>query len=236
MDVKYIKIYGMPRSGTNYLKKLVETNFLARILVHVGRGKHMPPKKIGVREIRNVKKFGKEKLQDQNEIQSICQYLESDVIYSLIIMKNPYSWLVSYKNYINRNSNPNIPQILHIDKSEDDLKKAVKWWNDIGSKYLEFVREHGDISILVRYEELVDDYKIVLDNIGSTFNLTSREKQLVNIDSVIGPGFKNTRKQFDAGKYQSARYLKEFSADQIKLINQELDKKVMEQFEYPFYA
>lgn len=76
---KEIKIYGLKRTGTNYIKALIEKNFDATIDDNKGGWKHGP------------------------YIKNELQYKETDVI---VMIKDPVAWLDSLRRYLKSQWSP----------------------------------------------------------------------------------------------------------------------------------
>lgn len=228
----YIKIYGLPRSGTNYLRKLVELNFFSRVLVHAVRGKHLTPMPISKTDISRVNNFGTEYLESEMEIPRILKYMRSRPVYTMIITKNPYSWMISYRNYINSHENPNVQFTYYIDKSGEDLVKAVRWWNDTTRAYIRFKDEFNNSVYIVKYEDLIHDFRSTLEKLGQQFRMTRKGKEFSPVEKIIGPGYTETGINFNENKYRDPDYASELGEQAIMLINKELDKQVMDSLGY----
>ena len=73
LQIKQIKQFGLQRTGTNYLRILLESNYNVQILTNIGGWKH---------GFYNVPQIMKKELD--------C----------IVMCKNPFSWLVSLHSFL----------------------------------------------------------------------------------------------------------------------------------------
>lgn len=120
-----IKQYGIERSGTNYLRQLLEDNVID-VIVYVN--------KLGW-------KHGAVKCKDSN-------ITKKDNIHPIIIIKNPYSWYQSIKNYRK--------------KKPFDFKREFKRYNKLYSLYKDLYENGHDVyteAYILKYEDLLKNPK-----------------------------------------------------------------------------
>jgi|GEM_PF-4386768 len=226
---KYIKIYGLPRSGTNYIAKLLEVNFRARVLLHVGHGKHNDPKFITEEDIRNVRNFDREGLKGPEEIYAILKYMEKNNIYYVMIVKHPIQWIKSYRNYIRKYPNPNLPHVFRIDESPDDLKAAINWWNETTKEYIRMRQSNPEIVHIIQYESLVSDFADVLSALKHHFNLQLLHNELTNYHNIMLPGFHASSQAFNPNSLalDSDSDSDKLTDQQLAIIYQEMDPEII---------
>jgi hypothetical protein len=146
---QYVKLYGLQRSGTNLVLALLDFNFDVTVLSLILGNKHDPyshskvlawnrhPKvKVSSRELRSIKK----------------SYLDGSMRYAVVI-KNPYSWLVSTQKYMRKKFNAPHHQSMAV----APLGKWVRRWNRHNISWLDLKESKPDQVIVVRYIDLLTD-------------------------------------------------------------------------------
>lgn len=202
--MKYLKIYGLQRSGTNYLKALVEENFDVRVLQNIGGWKHgqIDPKFIS----RGYKgDFDKE------TVKHLESLLKSGDIPIIHIYKNPFAWIYSYRKYLH-----------NMNRKDMDISTMMIMYNSLNTHW----KYKSNYSI--DYERLLTDYKCadVLDFIGKLFSIPAVENPFItDIPYVMGRGddsrydkYVRKNKKFDKNFYLQEKYMDSFSEEEIKEI------------------
>jgi len=198
--MRYIKQYGCKRTGTNYLRALLERNFSdVVVLMHTLGGKHEYP--VDLKELLNdyandpiafvamatqahpaetTRPFNEQQTEFiKNNAASIYDAVLNNKIHYLISIKNPYAWINSNKDpnsWINRNYRDIL--ISHggySDSSRIDLliKLKSKEFNSIYRSYLQLSKQFPNQTTIARYEDILANPTRFLNNISEQLKLTA---------------------------------------------------------------
>lgn len=199
--MKYIKQYGLKRSGTNYMRALFELNLDVRILANIGGSKHH--KVTNKTNMKNVKTD-----MTYEDIVEIDEKLAKNLIPKVVIIKNPYHWLVSYARYTNK------------EITNDFINKNMLMYRDMNKHWI----ESCDYYLL--YEELMECPEVILNDAMKAFGISWISDKLTIPSGVMKrggdvPAEDNvTSMRFDAEYYYKKRYLEEFSNEQLSIIKE----------------
>ncbi len=221
-----MKIHGLQRSGTNYLTHLINKNFKnVEVLVNRGGWKHGPY------SLKNI--LGEEEL---------------DVI---IIVKNPYAWLVSvYEYWKSNNIGPNLknvsfPQFLQM-KAVFEFQSEVpylfrasnpiQYWNNMYYHWGS-IRLKTKQAYVITYESIIEDPKKALTNLAESYGL-----ELISSYDLItkellpsGESLKTSDKEWTKRDYYLNKgYLRYYTPDLLKFVNDNIDVELMNLFRYNF--
>jgi hypothetical protein len=234
----YFKQYGAERTGTNYLKRLIELNFKdVEVFASILGWKH------GMYQTRNnerckcpsheewVNEKTKEGITysvDNHKIKhspstllEVCKQLNY-----LISIKSPYSFVLSFKKF----------------------RRPKKKWSDVNPKqwtvsYFNRYKMWLDLeSTIVSYEDLIADYTSTLDHLCDKFNLTKKNEEYINEPKVVRASTDhgimiNRQVDFNTSYYLNEEYLQELPTDVIKIITDVISSdpkhcSIMERFNY----
>lgn len=220
--VKYFKIYGQIRTGTNYLSTLITNNFLeTTVFMNIGGWKHGKliefPNNIQL--VNKVVQITKNNI----DVDKTIDLFTTKNVNFLVVVKNPYMWINSVSVYKQKE----ITSEFIIDN--------ISIWNEIYSNYKYYIE--CDKAYLVKYETLLKEPNEVLDKIMNKFNLTKKNPEYIlennvlhaNNDSNIG---KTKRIIFDKNKYISPNITNYLSNDMIQFINEHIDVSLMKFYDY----
>lgn len=211
-DERKILLYGLQRSGTNFLESLVRLNFPG---CHFVNG-----------EVRNAIDHKHFRLYDNKAIIPEPQFLNHGQFSSfaefekqlpevpevfLIMSKDPYSWLVSYNNWSRKNNWPK-PHYHYIEE-----------YNLFYGKWMEFSKSTNKI-LFIRYVDLLQQPLEELKKIAALLHLPDPEK------------LKTTKKVYASRKFTGSKkeaflnndHLQKISANDLNLINQKLDRQLLD--------
>lgn len=227
----YFKQYGAQRTGTNYLKRLVELNFKnVTVFGSVLGWKH------GMFETGNgyqhkcdshkqwvddKTKSGDVYSVDQHRLKYTPQELHDacERLNYLISIKNPHAYVVSYKRFRAKNQPWNARQV----------EQWLQHYLNMYSTWRQLYDKHVDTSIMIEYEQLLRNRDTVLRMIQSKFQLQSThdvfqdEVQPVKASTDHGLLI-DKHKQFDANYYLNHEYMNEIPDNMITLVNRILDQ------------
>jgi hypothetical protein len=220
--MKYIKQYGLKRSGTNYLTALLYKNFRdIHVFINVLGWKHKKDNfKISFKRKDWYKDYNPSK-QEVNK--NVLNDVKKSNIYYIFQLKNPYNWVVSLAKYQNR-------PIKSF--SINYIRSLTIRWNIKVNNYLEFTRQNIDISTVIRYEDLPQ----ILSFIGTKFNLTKKYKNCIyDIEKRVGAGNDSSKIILQDSKINKNKvnlYHEKLSTKQIKVITNTVDYSLMTFFNY----
>lgn len=229
----YFKQYGEMRTGTNYLKRLIELNFKnVSVLGSILGWKH------GMYDLTN----------NRDETTSHLEWLDKktkgNIVYSvdnlplikhnyddlkhacsnlkyLISIKKPIPFILSYKKF----RLPNKPLPVNV------IVNLCKRYN---SKYRDWLTlyERTD-AMFVAHESVLLDYKHVLFNIETRHNLKRINAKLVDENRPVKASTDigliiDKSSKFDKDYYLHEKYLKDISNEHINVINDNIDHDLVD--------
>jgi len=214
--MKNISIRGLQRSGTNFIRQLINKNIDVNII-----NTHLYTK-LDYQKISKYLKNGESGDYNFDLWKHNLTPLSTDLIEKykidgfLLISKNPYSWLESiiYRNKIDLDITYNEKYkffeygVFRIDKLCNLYKDFYKNWinND---------------AYLIKYEDLLINKEKVLIEFANKFNLTFKLKEIQELDEKV-----DASREFKISlikKYINVE-LSHLSNEQIVLINDSLGK------------
>lgn len=212
---RYIKLFGLPRSGTNYVKLLFERNFVdCAALGMVLGNKH---DNFHVDDARNWK-YPEVTPENQRLTGSVVKEIKVEFdqgkIPCVICIKNPYSWAVSFfKLRKQKDKIAPVWDARFVKMSMNMwIKKNVQWVNDIPKNW-------PGKNIIIFYDELLCSDSSYFLHIGKYFGLelcnpndivlrfeheTLRGNDLHHGENLL------SKKQFDYTKYDQRLYREKF--------------------------
>src|SRR5215472_3933034 len=155
MRMKEIKEYGLHRSGTNFLRVILQENYEVTLLTNTGGWKH------GFYEL--PQRLGR----------------EVDVA---ICVKNPYAWLLSFYNHLQREQNipfaEFVQQPLNFERPERQDRALIadgpaQLWVQMYEHWLAIeLKNHR--RFLFRYEDVLAEPRGSIQELVSTLQLSRR--------------------------------------------------------------
>lgn len=234
--VNYIKQYGAMRTGTNYLKRLLEINFNnLQVFGSILGWKH------GMYETKNGpdhtvdhkdwlnKQFKNGKVYSVDGYPLTYSYdelLESiDKLKYIINIKKPHAYVVSYKKF-------RFPkQQLTIER----VKKLCSDYNIMYNKWKKFYENTSKLCLIVTHESILYDFRHVLFNIQTSLSLIRKTDRYTDevqpVKASTDHGLLIDRgKIFNKDYYLNSEYMNELSTDIIKIIDDTIDHDVLKWF------
>jgi len=221
---KNILIYGLQRCGTNFLHQLLLKNFQVRI--PNGKIRNQPLHK-HFRLYEEKSKVPEYKFSNDLYVNSLQEYTQAldtnkEITGFVVISKNPYSWLLSYKNWGKKCDWPNVP--YHY----------IEEYNLFYEKWLNFYSSNNQQIIFIRYIDLLLNTNKELQRIQKHFDLKNRW-----INQVIGEVNKLKKvpesKKFTSDRFQyykNQQYIQEYSNTELEEINEILNPNIISQLGY----
>jgi len=217
--MKFLKIYGMHRTGTNYLEWILKKNCLEDHVFMEGNvigWKHgNPPEKINWNaedwdykiDLKTKKRY-MESIAGLEQI--IQQSFDNDEIIYLICVRNPYSLIFNKKN-----------------KCE-----MINSWNLKYTLWIDFYNSHK-FCAFIKHEELISNNRQTVEKITKKFSVK------MNSEFIDQPHIINSRQIISEQKlnhnfYNDKKYLCKITNKEFKEINDIIDPNLMEKFEYKY--
>ena len=206
--------YGLQRSGTNYLESLLKKNYRVKFL-NSSKDRSSPLQKHC--RLYSRKDIIPEPQYSNNIVVNNFEKFESlfDITpdYYLVISKDPYSWYLSYRNWAKK---CDWPEVNH---------HYIEEYNLFYGKFLEFSNQTEKI-IFVKYIDLLKNPHAVLNQLEVGMNLKknilSRLIWRKSNHVPLSSRFTQERQAY----YMDKKYLKEYSDEDLQLLNGFLDTKV----------
>jgi hypothetical protein len=225
--MSYFKIYGKQRTGTNYISSVLLDNFIdVKVFMNVGGWKHgnfiVIPNKINL--VNSVDITTKNEI----DIDQTIDLFKNNKVNFIVIIKNPYMWVHSICKYYNK---PIQNELFVIEQ--------IKIWNEIYSEYKQYI-ENGK-AYLVKYEILLQEPNKVLEDLIKKFDLKRKNEKLFilekyKMDRNADINIRNhTNELFDKTKYINPNIDRFLPKNIIKIINNNIDFKLMSFYNYDTY-
>ena len=228
----FIKIYGLQRSGTNYLEWLLRNNLKdVHVLVDETGWKHgfvpdtidwggydwsdpdMPlPDKHQFAERRRHRLGG---LMEQ-----LVEAVENGELRYCIVSKDPYSWYASYARYT---ASPCSPV-----RSE-----LIEHWCALNRHWYQYSRTNEARSCFLRYSDLLERPRDTIAGLCRQFGISFSSQEFRNCEYTMS-AFEGTPQSnlFHYGYYLNRQYLEEFSKEDLALFAAKLPSELMDKLGY----
>lgn len=209
-DYRFVKVISLPRSGSNYLGKLLDLNFNTILLGNTEIGwKHGP-----------------------------CQYeICSDFIF---ICKNPYSWIISLKNWEEihcRIGAISLSEFLQSPVSHPEFrdiwgaKSVIDAWNKALNSWMQCKGKSN--TLFIKYENLICDFQNQMELIRDKFKYNTKNADFLDItpraDNWKTP---NPRKKLNLRYYLNEEYMMEFTGRDLQIIRDNIDTELVAKLGY----
>ncbi len=254
----FLKQYGAQRTGTNYLRTLLQTNYAdAHPLMHVLGDKHSPPAPFEalwqeartdadpplafVRKatfLRPALTTSRTDPRQQEEVRRLAPALTAawsdGTLGFLISIKDPYAWILSVAVWEKRIA---ADATLGPDTAAYVVARC-RSFNDRYRTWLELSGRHPSRSQIVRHEELVAGPERVLEAIAGRFGLQRSTPSFVDetaqTEPVLWDHDPSTNKgvELDRSYYLEERYLDRLSAAASRAVTATIDWELMRSFGY----
>lgn len=217
---KKILHYGLQRSGTNFLETLLKKKFKVKLLFSnkirsspIHKHFRLYDDKLLVPEpnYKNNSYF-----YSYNDFEKVLPIIPDKIV---IISKDPYSWYLSYRSWAKKCEWP-VASHHYIEE-----------YNSFYSKWLSFKRETNKI-IFVKYFDLLQSHDKTVNDLQNQLELT--EKWQLPFMSAKLKKVSQSKKFTDKRKkyYLDKEYLNEYKTDELYIINDKLDCRVVKELGY----
>ena len=221
-------IYGLQRSGTNYVEALFLENFRD---LHFWN-EHYPDCLPTQKHFRLYdEKHLIPSLQFQNNFHyadfaefdnQVSRLTDKSELTYVVVVKHPLSWYLSYFNWASKKH--------HIDHRKKDVNgHFILEWNLFMKKWLDFKKEAPNRVSIVKYEDLIADSTAKLNASKTLFGLEMRHDKYFIPEKVgMSKGFNKKRLDY----YKKKNYLKELPETHYRVIRELVDSSVLSDLGY----
>ena len=240
-----IKIIGERNTGTNYLSKLIKKNLNIKLLN--GTAKKIPlfSKLEFYKDLyfkitqKNNLGWKHANLNNKNFINGLRKNSKIKVV---ILVKNPYSFLLSLKKRPYHNFNlKNLPFEVFLkskwksvsrENTLDFIESPVELWNNKVRSYFLIKSIFLEQVLILKYEDLIINPAFQLKKICDMCKVDFSEHNFLNIKNST----KKDSKTFNdyLKYYKNDLWIKKLSNRNIKTINEKLDLKLLNKLNYRY--
>lgn len=229
--MKNMLIYGLQRSGTNYLESLMKANFDVEFKIDhytysLPIHKHFRPysKPWFFPHLNLLHDFHYDSF---DEFDAHCQRLLGieDLRY-VVVSKEPYSWYLSFNRFARRE------KIFYFMKKKYLNHLYMIDYTNFFKQWLKFKDERPEKIMLVRYESLLTDFENTMTGLKDHWDLEQISDSLQNLQKV------NMSKNFNEEKRQAyieGKFYEKFSDKELRVLTGHLDPEVMERLGYQMH-
>lgn len=224
---KNFLLYGMQRTGSNYVEELVKKNFTDVSFLRNEYSRALPTHK-------HFRLYEEKHLIPQNKYMNSFKYdshaqfddhvseiVNKKNINYLVVVKNPYSWYLSYKRHAKK--------FKYNYYKNSVCPHFILEYNAFYSKWLEFSEEVRDRIMIVRYEDVIHDFEHCMDRIKQSFGLNAANSEYLNIKRAPMSRHFNVKRLI---YYKTNAYMDMIGSKELNVINNLLDKGVLGKFGY----
>ena len=220
-------LYGMQRSGSNYTHQLLLLNFQHMHFYNQAFSRCLPThkhfrlydEKSAIPDARFYNTFTYRNYRDFKA--HVGQITGKEINIFIVVIKDPYSWYLSYKRHARKNRYSYFKRSLNSHFLMD--------YNLFYRKWLDFSMEAPQDVLLLRYEDLIEDLDASLVRIAAKFSLERSSDAIENPSKVhMNREFTRARSAF----YKEKKYLELFSERDKSVIRHLLDPELITGLNY----
>ena len=224
MDQKPTKalIYGMQRTGTNYLETLIKKNFSTLEFCNIQYTRCLPghkhfrlyDEKSLVPEPQYINDFRYSSFKEfkQHAEDNVGEKIERFVV----VMKNPFSWYLSYLKHAKKNKYNVLKRAFNSHFMVD--------YNAFYAKWFKFQKEAPKEVIILRYEDTLEDLPRYLKELEQKLNVPKTSADIENPKNV---GMSKTFTSDKLNYYKNQEFMKDLKEDEVKVIGQLLCEEIL---------
>lgn len=215
---KEILLYGLQRSGTNYLETLVNLNYPNCKFINSEVRNEIMHKHFRLYDNKNY--IPEPKFDNQFTFNSFAEFeqalpLKKKPDLYLIMSKDPYSWFTSYVGWSKKNNWPN--RNYHY----------INEYNLFYGKWMEFSKENPKI-IFIRYADLLNNPLEQINTIANELGLPLKNKVITTKKVYASKKFTDDKK--DA--FLNRSYMDKISPEELSQINNLLNADLLQRMGY----
>lgn len=220
-------LYGMQRTGSNYIEQLIVQNFKNVEFFNDNHSRCLPTHKHfrlydEKSIIPSALYYNSFIYRDFTDFKKhVQQIVGQEIKLFVVIIKNPFSWYLSYKKHAKKNG-------------YDFFKKSINShyiidYNLFYTKWISFFKQAPNDVLLVKYEDVLNELPSFLSNISKKFDLKMVSSKVHNPDKV------RMSKRFSASEaayYKKEKYINQITSQDKKVIMNLLDKDLISLYNY----
>lgn len=230
-----VMIYGLQRTGTNYLESLMPKNFMDVELMNDGAARSLPVHKhfrlyddmTFIPETKYYNNFHYDSLQ-QLEQHLFSMTGKRDIKF-IVAVRNPYNWYLSYCRLARKNSRLlKRNKWLNFNRTSENPQFMIDY-NLFYEKWLEFIKANPDQTLLVRHEDTLQNLAYALERISNSMGLKLKSGTIENPDKV------HMSKKFTEKKrlyYMQHGFIEEFVKKELEILTEHLNKELITELGY----
>jgi len=210
--MRFIKMYGLQRTHTNWMEWILAANFDVTVLVNEMGWKHgsINTNDPDWTQLATVPKL-------RGKVPALQAAYQQGELKWCFCVKNPFAWYRSFRAY----------------RQGASLTEAMQMWNQRNAHYLQYFEAHKANCGFVRYEALLGSSHRVLSRLAKKLQLTrTTTKAFVLAQKIMNKGSQETRKPFDPSYYLQHRYLDDLTPDIIRIILKLVNRDLVSKFDY----
>lgn len=209
---KRLLLYGLQRSGTNYLETMVLNSLPGSIFLNGEQRNEITHKHFRLYDDKT--KIPEPQFYNDSLFENFTSFVsalpvEPDLF--IIISKDPYSWLSSYQKWSSKNKWPE-----HNYHYLEEYNLFYGKWHTFSSKTKNM--------LFIRYEDLLLSPKKVINTIATALELPTPKKVATTKKVYASRTFTEGKKE----AFINRDHVKEFTTEQLATINNLLDPALME--------
>ncbi len=222
-------VYGLQRTGTNYMEDLLEKNFADIYHANDGYSRSLPThkhfrlydEKWIVPQMKYLNNFYYKNFSDfDHHVSEISKVNDSIMI---VMVKDPYAWYQSYLLHARRNGYVCYKKFVN--------QHFIIDYNRYYTKWLDFRDEAPDRVMVIRYEDLIARREEILETVKQRFALKMLHDAYQNVEKVA-MSRKWSAKRLDY--YKNKSYVKMLNKEERHVLNHTLCPLLMKRLEYAF--
>ena len=227
--MKLLKVYGCPRSGTNFLDFLIKKNFKCDLLQDSSNAGHAKEKSlrssVGTNSVNVVWKHG--------------VIYKKKKVNNIFISKDPYSWIISYYNFCSKfgktfmfmhnayKQSKKIIDFIDFEKEMPVIENNTIILKNITpiEMYISFNKYWLSENILhIQHSNIVKNPIDILNNIEQKFSLERKKNELLQEKQIVYPGVTIKRSKYGEPKKFNTQYV--LNEEFLKKLKPQLISKI----------
>ncbi len=212
--IEGIKVFGERNSGNNYIMHLLDKNLDLKYTTRERFiNKHMGWT------------HGKTQTYDQAEVENIL---------FVLIFKNPYSWLLSFKDKPHTHElNTKFKKLNFFGFLQTPCEGYENPIEMLMEKYYDYLNFTKYNAVRIQYEDTLKDPKSIIADIVNTFSVLTTPSYFTPITQQTHPSSRLLDKPFDKKDYYlNEEWKSKLGTRDIEFINKHLDADVMDKLGY----
>lgn len=233
--MKSLILYGLQRTGTNYLETLLPGNFTNIEMLNDGAARSLPvhkhfrlyEKQDYIPEPKYFNDFSYDTLSDLEA--HLTHLTGKENIKFVVTVRNPYNWYLSYCRLARKNT-----RLFKRNKWKSFMRHSENPhfmidYSLFYGKWLDFINKNPDKALLICHEDMLKDMENSLNYIADKFNLKKKYNSYADFDKVnMSKIFTDKKRSY----YLKNEFLKEFGEKELEILTAHLDEELVNELGY----